>query len=81
MDLPVTFPTESDEVFFNIIAQLTSRGNVVNFQCCTRAARLAPPAVALQDWSMQQGIVLWMKPDSRALTNVRGEASAPLCTR
>jgi len=49
MDLPVTFPTESDEVFFDIIAQFTSRGNVVSFQCCVRAAGLAPPAVAFQD--------------------------------
>jgi hypothetical protein len=49
MELPMAFPTKSDEVFFDIIAQLTSRGNVVNFQCCVRAARLAPPAVALQD--------------------------------
>jgi hypothetical protein len=49
MDLPVTFPTESDEVFFDIITQSTSRSNVVNFQCFSRAARLAPPAVALQD--------------------------------
>jgi hypothetical protein len=49
MNLPVTFPTESDEVFFNIIAQLTSRGNVVNFQSCARAARLASPAVTFQD--------------------------------
>jgi hypothetical protein len=49
MDLPVTLPTESDEVFFDIIAQFASRGNVVNFQCCVRSARLAPPAVSLQD--------------------------------
>jgi len=31
MDLPVAFPTKSDEVFFNIIAQLVARCNVVNF--------------------------------------------------
>jgi hypothetical protein len=49
MNLPVTFPTEGDEVFFNIMAQLTSRRDVVNFQSCARAARLAPPAAALQD--------------------------------
>ena len=31
MDLPVAFPTKSDEVFFNVIAQLTARCKVVNF--------------------------------------------------
>ena len=31
MDLAMTFPTKSDEVFFNIIAQLAARCNVVNF--------------------------------------------------
>jgi len=31
MDPAVALPTKSDEVFFNIIAQLTSRGDVVNF--------------------------------------------------
>jgi len=31
MDLAVAFPTEGDEVFFSIIAQLTARRNVVNF--------------------------------------------------
>jgi hypothetical protein len=31
MHLVVTFPTESDEIFFSIVAQLTSRRNVVNF--------------------------------------------------
>jgi hypothetical protein len=31
MDLPVACPAKSDEVFFNIIAQPTSLGNVVNF--------------------------------------------------
>jgi len=30
MDPAVAFPTKSDEVFFNIIAQLTSWCNVVN---------------------------------------------------
>jgi len=32
MDLPVTMPTERDEIFFSIVAQLASRRNVVNFQ-------------------------------------------------
>jgi hypothetical protein len=31
MDLPVASPTKSDEILFNIIAQPTSRHNVVNF--------------------------------------------------
>jgi hypothetical protein len=31
MDLPVAFPTKSDEVFFNIIAQLAAWRNVLNF--------------------------------------------------
>jgi hypothetical protein len=31
MDLAVAFPAESDEIFFSIVAQLTSRRNVVNF--------------------------------------------------
>jgi hypothetical protein len=31
MDLPVAFPTKSDEVFFNIIAQFAARCNVVDF--------------------------------------------------
>jgi hypothetical protein len=31
MDLPVAFPTKSDEVFFNIIAQLSAWCNVLNF--------------------------------------------------
>jgi len=31
MDPAVAFPTKSDEVFFNIIAQLAARFNVVNF--------------------------------------------------
>jgi len=31
MDPTVAFPTKSDEVFFNIIAQLAARRNVVNF--------------------------------------------------
>jgi hypothetical protein len=35
MDLPVTMPTERDEVFFIIVAQLASRDNMVNFQSGT----------------------------------------------
>ena len=31
MDLAVALPTESDEVFFNVVAQHTARGDVVNF--------------------------------------------------
>jgi hypothetical protein len=31
MELSVASPAESDEIFFNIIAQPTSRHNVVNF--------------------------------------------------
>jgi len=31
MEPSVAFPTKSDEVFFNIIAQLAGRCNVVNF--------------------------------------------------
>jgi hypothetical protein len=31
MDLAVALPTKSDEVFFNITAQLTSQRNVMNF--------------------------------------------------
>jgi hypothetical protein len=31
MDLVVAFPAKSDEVFFNIMAALASRRNVVNF--------------------------------------------------
>jgi len=49
MNLPVTFPTDGDEIFFSIMAQLTSRRNVVNFQPRTRAARLAAPSIPLQD--------------------------------
>jgi hypothetical protein len=30
MDPAVAFPTQSDEIFFNIIAQLAARCNVVN---------------------------------------------------
>jgi hypothetical protein len=36
MDLPVTFPTESDEILFSVMAQSTSQHNVVNFQPSTR---------------------------------------------
>ena len=32
MKLPVTFPTESDEVSFHIVTQPTAGGDVVNFQ-------------------------------------------------
>ena len=31
MDLPVAFPTKSDEILFNIMAQPASRRDVVNF--------------------------------------------------
>ena len=31
MDLSVAFPAKSDEVFFNIIAQLAARCNVLDF--------------------------------------------------
>jgi hypothetical protein len=31
MDSAVAFPTERDEIFFDIIAQLAARYNVVNF--------------------------------------------------
>jgi len=31
MDPVMAFPTERDEIFFDIIAQLTARYNVVNF--------------------------------------------------
>jgi hypothetical protein len=31
MDLAVAFPTKSDKVFFNIIAELASRRYVVSF--------------------------------------------------
>jgi hypothetical protein len=31
MNLTVAFPAESDEIFFNVIAQLASRRKVVNF--------------------------------------------------
>ena len=34
MDMAMAFPTESDEIFFSIIAQLASRHDVVNFQSC-----------------------------------------------
>jgi hypothetical protein len=32
MDPSVAFPTESDEILFSVMAQLTSRRDVVNFQ-------------------------------------------------
>ena len=32
MDLAMAFPTESDEIFFNVMAQLASRHDMVNFQ-------------------------------------------------
>jgi len=49
MDLPVTTPTERNEVFFRIVAQLASRRNVVDLQPDLRTARLTAPAVSLQD--------------------------------
>jgi hypothetical protein len=35
MDLPVTMPTERDEILFSVVPQLASRSNVVNFQSGT----------------------------------------------
>jgi len=35
MDLPVAFPTEGDEIRFRIIAEPTSRRDVVNLQLNT----------------------------------------------
>jgi hypothetical protein len=32
MDLAMTFPTESDEIFLSIMAKPTSRRDVVSFQ-------------------------------------------------
>jgi hypothetical protein len=45
MDLPVASPTKGDEILLNIIAQPTSRHNVVNLQSRRRTAHLAAPSV------------------------------------
>ncbi len=45
MDLPMASPTKSDEISLNIISQLTSWHNVVNFQSRPRTAHLAAPSV------------------------------------
>jgi hypothetical protein len=47
MDLPMTTPTERDEIFFRIVAEPASGRNMVNFESRTRAARLATPTVPL----------------------------------
>jgi hypothetical protein len=49
MDQAMTFPTESDEIIFSIMAKPTSRTDVVNFQSHARAAALATPSITFQD--------------------------------
>jgi hypothetical protein len=48
MDLPVTFPTEGDEILFRIMAELTAWRDVVDFEPHMRTARLTAPTIAFQ---------------------------------
>jgi hypothetical protein len=49
----MTIVAKGDQVLFCVLARPTSELLVMNFQMRPRAADLAPPAVPLQDGSMQ----------------------------
>jgi hypothetical protein len=54
VDRIVAFRTESDQVFLRIFARVAAKLFVVDFQVRHRAARLTPPAVALQNCLSQR---------------------------
>jgi hypothetical protein len=46
MDLPVTRSAQGDQVRFRIVAEPTTRLNVMNLEVPQATARLAPPSVS-----------------------------------
>jgi hypothetical protein len=48
MDASMTVPAERDQVIFEVVARVTAKLFVVDFQVCHCAARLTSPAIATQ---------------------------------
>ena len=58
--------TEGDQILGSVITQTASRSNVMDLKALDAAARLATPAISLQDVAAELAIGFWFKPQSWA---------------
>jgi hypothetical protein len=60
MYVTVAISAERDQIFVSVVTQSASRANVVDLKMIRAAARLASPAVALQDFGVEFAIRIWV---------------------
>jgi hypothetical protein len=68
--------TEGDQVFSSIITQSSPRLNVMHLKTLDAPARLATPAVSLEDLTAELAISLRIKPQPRSLRAKSGQSVA-----
>jgi hypothetical protein len=61
----VTYDAKSDQIFGSVIAQSAPRLNVMDLKFINAPARLASPAVALQDFLGELPISFGVNPQAR----------------
>ncbi len=64
MDFLMTRCAEGDQILGSVIAQLAARLNVMNLKTLDAPARLATPAVSVQDFQAELAITFRVKPHS-----------------
>ena len=66
MDLFVTLGAQGDQILFHIATRMAAESEVVHLEMLHAAARLASPAVTLQDLRLQFAIARRIQYESRA---------------
>jgi hypothetical protein len=71
----VTICTKGDQIFLDVITELTARLNMVNLKTFHPSARLATPAVSLEHLPAKLTICFGGKPQSRPFGLYSGQGA------
>ena len=71
----MTICTEGDQIFLDVIAELTARLNMVKLKTFRPSAGLATPAVSLQDLPTKPAVSFRSKPQARPFGSYSGQGA------